>query len=46
MGVNMTSGLEAKNKTRQLIKDHSYVIKEINVSMLPEKAAYEAMLEI
>jgi len=42
----MSSGLEAKNRTRQLHKDQAYVIKEINVTMLPEKAAFEAMLEI
>ena len=42
----MNSQVEAKNRTRQLIKDQAYVIKEINVSLLPEKAAFEAMLEI
>ena len=42
-GINMTSGLELKNRTRLLRLDSTYVIKEINVSMLPEKAAFEAM---
>ena len=46
LGINMSSGLEQKNKTRQLFKDQAYVIKEINVGMLPEKAAFEAMEEI
>mmetsp|Transcript_96 Transcript_96/g.201 ORF Transcript_96/g.201 Transcript_96/m.201 type:complete len:148 (-) Transcript_96:3408-3851(-) len=46
LGINMSSGLERKNRTRQLIKDQAYVIKEINVSLLPEKAAFEAMQEI
>ena len=46
LGINMTSGLERKNKTRLLLADQVYVIKEINVSMLPEQAAFEAMQEI
>ena len=46
LGINMQSAVEKSNKTRQLVKDQAYVIKEIDVSVLPEKAAYEAMQEI
>jgi len=46
LGINMHSAVEKSNKTRQLVKDQAYVIKEIDVSVLPEKAAFEAMQEI
>ncbi len=46
LGINMHSSVEKSNKTRQLVKDQAYVIKEIDVSLYPEKAAFEAMQEI
>ena len=46
LGINMHSSVEKSNKTRQLVKDQAYVIKEIDVSVLPKQAAYEAMQEI
>ena len=42
----MHSSVEKSNKTRQLFMGQDYVIKEIDVSVLPEQAAFEAMQEI
>ena len=46
LGINMHSSVEKSNKTRQLLADQAYVIKEIDVSILPQHAALEAMEEI
>lgn len=46
LGINMHSSVEKSNRTRQILKDQAYVIKEIDVSVLDEKAAFEAMQEI
>ena len=45
-GVNMQSSVENTNKTRQLTEDQAYVIKEIDVSVLSQQAAFDAMQEI
>ena len=42
----MHSSVEKSNKSRQLDADQHYVIKEIDVSILPKSAALEAMQEI
>ena len=42
----MHSSVEKSNKSRQLDADQHYVIKEIDVSVLPQQAAFEAMAEI
>ena len=42
----MQSAVEKSNKTRALIADQAYVVKEIDVSKLHKKAAFEAMAEI
>jgi len=42
----MHSSVEKSNKTRAILVDQAYVIKEIDVSNLHKGAAFEAMLEI
>ena len=42
----MHSSVENTNKTRQLTEDQAYVIKEIDVSVLSQQAAFDAMQEI
>ena len=42
----MHSSVETSNKSSQLDADQHSVIKEIDVSVLPQQAAFEAMLEI
>ena len=42
----MHSSVEKSNKSRQVDADQHYVIKEIDVSILPKSAALEAMQEI
>lgn len=46
LGINMHSSVEKSNKARQIDADQHYVIKEIDVSVLPQHAAFEAMQEI
>lgn len=46
LGINMHSAVEKSNKTRQLLADQCYVIKEINVSDWGRRAAMEAFEEI
>ena len=46
LGINMQSQVEKSNKTRALLADQAYVVKEIDVSKLYKHAAFEAMQEI
>ena len=42
----MHSLIEKSNKIRAILKDQDYVIKEIDVSQLHKRAAFDAMQEI
>lgn len=46
LGINMQSAVDKANKLRAIIAEQAYVIKEIDVSKLHKKAAFEAMAEI
>ena len=46
LGINMQSAVEKSNKTRQLLSEQAYVIKEIDVDGLPKQAAFEAIQEV